>query len=138
MAFRMDLKPLPSHSPLHAYEVQAEHLLAAHKTGDADAIALFHRRHPRFLDETIKWKPKPIPASEIRDAVLTADDARLAIARHYDFLDWAALAAHVDAVSRAGPVRDFEAAVKRTLTTVRLWPSAGIRERRLRRSPLSF
>lgn len=106
----MDLKPLPLHSPLRAYEAQAEDLLAAHKAADPEAIALFHRRHPRFLDETFKWKPKDIPASEIRDAVLSADDARLAIARHYDFLDWAALSAHVDAVSHDGPVRDFETA----------------------------
>jgi ankyrin repeat protein len=108
----MDLKPLPFRSPLQAYDAQAESLLAAHKVADAEAIALFHRRHPRFLDEKIKWKPKSIPASEIRDAVLSHDDARLAIARHYDFLDWAALAAHVDAISRNGPVLDFEAAVE--------------------------
>ena len=84
----MDLKPLPFRSPLQAYDAQAESLLAAHKVADAEAIALFHRRHPRFRDEKIKWKPKSIPASEIRDAVLSHDDARLAIARHHDFLDW--------------------------------------------------
>jgi hypothetical protein len=52
------------------------------------AIDLFHRKHPRFLDEKIKWRPKFIPDSEIRDAALSLDDARLTIARFYDFLDW--------------------------------------------------
>jgi ankyrin repeat protein len=106
----MDLKALPLRSPLRAYEQQAESLLAAHGTADPAAIDLFHRKHPRFLDEKIKWRPKFIPASEIRDADLSLDDARLAIARFYDFLDWPALTAYVDAVGRAGPFFDFEAA----------------------------
>jgi hypothetical protein len=80
-------------SPLSAYEQQAEQLLAGHRAGDPAAIDLFHRNHPRFLDERIKWRPKFIPDSEIRDAALSRDDAQLAIARVYDFPDWPALAA---------------------------------------------
>src|ERR1700724_3371117 len=102
----MDLQPLALRSPLSAYEQQAESLLAAHRAADPAAIDLFHRKHPHFLDDKIKWLPKSIPDAEIRDAALSRDDARLAIARFYDFLDWAALAAHVDAVSRDGPVHD--------------------------------
>ena len=108
----MDLQPPPFPSPLSAYEQQADHLLAAHRAADPAAIDLFHRKHPRFLDETIKWRPKFIPDSEIRDAALSLDDARLAIARNYDFLDWAALVDYVEAVSGEGPVHDFEAAVE--------------------------
>jgi len=108
----MDLQPPPFHSPLSAYEQQADILLAAHRAADPAAIDLFHRKHPRFLDETIKWRPKFIPDSEIRDAVLSLDDAQLAIARNYDFLDWSALVDFVDAVSREGPVHEFEAAVE--------------------------
>jgi ankyrin repeat protein len=108
----MDLTPLPFRSPLRAYEQQAEDLLAAHRAADPAAIDLFHRKHPRFLDEEIKWRPKFIPDSDIRDADLSPDDARLAIARFYDFLDWRALAAHVDAVAHAGPVHEFECAVE--------------------------
>jgi hypothetical protein len=108
----MDLQPPPFPSPLSAYEQQADILLAAHRAADPAAIDLFHRKHPRFLDETIKWRPKFIPDSEIRDAALSLDDARLAIARNYDFLDWSALADFIDAVSREGPVHDFEAAVE--------------------------
>jgi hypothetical protein len=108
----MDLKPVPFRSPLSAYEQQAESLLAGHRAADPAAIALFHNKHPRFLDETIKWRPKFIPDSEIRDAVLALDDARLAIARFYDFLDWPSLAAWVEAVLREGPVLEFESAVE--------------------------
>jgi ankyrin repeat protein len=108
----MDLKPVPFRSPLSAYEQQAVSLLAGHRAADSAAIDLFHRKHPRFLDEKIKWRPKFIPDSEIRDAALSPDDARLTIARYYDFLDWASLAAYVEAVSREGPALEFESAVE--------------------------
>ena len=108
----MDLQPVPFRSPLSAYEQQAESLLAGHRAADPAAIDLFHRKHPRFLDEKIKWRPKFIPDSEIRDATLSPDDARLAIARSYDFLDWASLAAYVEAISQEGPVLEFESAVE--------------------------
>jgi ankyrin repeat protein len=108
----MDLQPVPFGSPLSAYEQQAESLLAGHRAADAAAIDLFHRKHPDFLDEKIKWRPKFIPDSEIRDAALSLDDAQLAIARHYDFLDWPSLGAHVEAVLQHGPVFEFEAAVE--------------------------
>jgi hypothetical protein len=47
----MDLKPVPLRSPLSAYEQPAERLLAGHRDADPAAIDLFHRNHPRFLDE---------------------------------------------------------------------------------------
>ncbi len=108
----MDLKPAPFRSPLSAYEQQAETLLAGHRAADPAAIDLFHRKHPRFLDEKVKWLPKRITDSEVGAAALSLDDARLAIARHYDFLDWASLAAWVDAVSQEGPIFAFESAVE--------------------------
>jgi ankyrin repeat protein len=109
---QMDLEPVPFRSPLSGYERQAEGLLAGHRAADPAAIDLFHRKHPRFLDEKIKWRPKFIADSEIRDAPLSLDDARLAIARHYDFLDWPSLTAWVEAVSRQGIVFEFESAVE--------------------------
>jgi len=108
----MDLQPISFRSPLAAYERQARSLLAAHGAADPAAIDLFHRKHPRFLDETIKWRPKFIADSVIRDATLSIDDARLAIARHYDFLDWPSLRVHVEAVARDGVVFAFESAVE--------------------------
>ena len=108
----MDLKAVPFRSPLSAYAQQAENLLAGHHAADPAAIDVFHRKHPRFLDEKIKWRPKFIANSEIRDAALSLDDARLAVARSYDFLDWPSLAACVEAVSQQGPVFEFESAVE--------------------------
>ena len=108
----MDLTAVPFRSPLSTWEQQAESLLAGHRAADPAAINLFHRKHPRFLDRKIKWLPKSIADSEIRDAALSLDDARLAIARFYDFLDWPALAAHVESVSSQGPVFEFESAVE--------------------------
>ncbi|MGZ6253957.1 MAG: ankyrin repeat domain-containing protein [Candidatus Binataceae bacterium] len=110
--FGMDLQPVPFRSPLAAYQRQAQSLLAAHGAADPAAIDLFHRKHPRFLDETIKWRPKFIADSDIRDAALSIDDARLAIARHYDFLDWPSLGAHVEAIAEDGAVFVFESAVE--------------------------
>ncbi len=106
------LQHLPFNGSLDAYDRQAATLLAAHRAGDPAAIELFHNRHPRFLDDKIKWLPKSIPDAEIRDADLTFEDARLAIARYYDFRDWQALAAYVESVSHDGPVREFESAVE--------------------------
>lgn len=85
-------------SPLSDYEAQADLLLAAWKTGEPWALDLFHERHPRFLDEQVKWLKKRLSADEIRAAALDDADARLTVARGYDFADWAALESYVAAV----------------------------------------
>ena len=83
-------------------------MLAGHRAADPGAIDLFHHRHPRFLYEKIKWRPKFIADSEIRDVALSLDDARLTIARYYEFADWPSLTAYVEAVSPDGPFFEFE------------------------------
>lgn len=108
----MDLKPLPFRSTLEHYQKQAEELLEAHRSGDSRAIQVFHNNHPRFLDSKIRWLPKDLPDSEIREAGLELADAQLTLARWYDFRDWAALEEYVEAVSRDGPVFQFEWAVE--------------------------
>src|SRR5690349_237891 len=108
----MDFTPVAFRSPLSAYARQAEDLLAGHRAADRGAIDLFHRKHPRFLDETIKWRPKFISNEEIRETPLSLDDARLVIARSYDFPDWPSLVAYVEAISQDGPYCEFEAAVE--------------------------
>src|SRR5438445_11370993 len=108
----MDFKAVPFRSSLVAHEQQAESLLAAHRAADPVAIDLFHRKHPRFLDEKIKWRPKFIPDTDIRDAALSLVDARLTVARYYDVLDWPSLVAYVQTVSRDGAVFEFESAVE--------------------------
>ena len=108
----MDLPWLGFRSPLADYNAQAETLLGAHRAGDREAIQLLHQKHPRFLDDKVTWLPKSIPDSEIRDAALTLDDARLAIARRYDFQDWDALAAYAADVTQDGAIFEFESAVE--------------------------
>ena len=109
----MKLQALPFDSDPGAYEKQAEELLAAHRSSDRDAIRLFHQKHPRFLDTKIRWLPKDLPDSAIRDAALDLEDANLALARWYDFLDWPALAAYAGSVARRdSPVFAFESAVE--------------------------
>lgn len=108
----MALKPVDFRSPLAAYEQQAVWLLSALRAGDPAAIDCFHGHHPRFLDDRIKWRRRSIPAAAIREAALELDDARLTVARSYDFQDWTSLAAHVEAVACQRPVLAFEAAVE--------------------------
>jgi ankyrin repeat protein len=113
----MPLSVLPLGSPLGDYAAQADTLLAACRAGEPWAIELFHRRHPRFLDERVPWAPKPLSAEEIRATPLDANDARLAVARWYDFADWPALGAHVVALqSPESLVARFEAAVDAVVT----------------------
>src|SRR5262249_54483404 len=108
----MNFTAVPFRSPLSAYEQQAESLLAGHHAGDPAAIDLFHRKHPRFLDEKIKWHPQFIPDSEIRHATLSLEDARLTTARYYDFVDWPSLTGYIKAISQEGPFFEFESAVE--------------------------
>jgi len=108
----MDFRAVPFRSPLSSYERQAESLLAGQRAGDRGALDLFHRKHPRFLDDKIKWLPKFIPDDEIRATTLSLDDARLTIARSYDFLDWPSLVAYLEALEREGGVLEFESAVE--------------------------
>jgi ankyrin repeat protein len=105
--------PLPLASPLDDYGAQADQLLAAWRAGETWALDLFHHRHPRFLDERIPWLPKRVTHDDIRAAPLEEADARLAVARWYDFADWTALEAHVAAVIRPdSPTSRFERAVE--------------------------
>lgn len=107
------MQALPFPSPLRDYERQARELLDAFRAGDAAALALFRQKHPRFLSDEVPWLPKPISDREIRATPLDEFDARLAVARWYDFQDWRWLRAWVEAVADAqSAVSRFEAAVE--------------------------
>ena len=109
----MEPEPLPFDAPLDRYEQQAESLLVAFRLGNPTAIGCFKRRHPRFLDAKIPWLPRNLSDAELANTPLELADAQLALARRYDFRDWAALAEHVGAVSQKGsPVHRFEAAAE--------------------------
>jgi len=108
----MEFKPQSFRAGLEQYQQQAEQLIDAFRAGDSRAIEFIHRNDPRFRDPKIRWMPKSLPDSEIRSASLDLADARLAIARWYNFRDWPALVEYVEAVTSDGsPVR-FESAVE--------------------------
>jgi ankyrin repeat protein len=106
------MEPLPFRAPLLDYEHQARELADGHRTGDAAAIRIIHKHHPRFLDATITWRPKFLTPEDIQKSSFDLDDARLALARWYTFADWTALQEYVDAVTVDGPVFWFESAVE--------------------------
>ncbi|HKW98214.1 MAG TPA: ankyrin repeat domain-containing protein [Bryobacteraceae bacterium] len=109
----MQIEFLPFDSTIDPYQQQAAELLAAYRAGDAEAIGIIKQRHPQFLDEKIPWRPKNITDETVLEAALDLADARLVIAREYDFRDWAALEEYAAAVAGGDPaVARFEAAVE--------------------------
>src|SRR6185436_8463055 len=98
---------------LEEYQQQAVSLLGLWRAGDEDAVRFFWQQHPRFRRPDVLWLPKPLEKADVLKEAMTADDARLAIARWYDFRDWDALREWVSAVAATGsPVSLFEAAVE--------------------------
>jgi ankyrin repeat protein len=109
----MDLTPRPFRAPLEEYEEQAAELLKAWVAGDPAAIHIVTHKHPRFLDSRVPWLPRQLTDAEVRSVELLPEDARLTVARWYDFQDWSRLAEYVEAVRRDGsPVQIFEAGVE--------------------------
>jgi hypothetical protein len=109
----MDSKPLPFDSSLRAYQEQAEELLGAFRFGHCEAISCFKRCHPRFLDDKIPWLSRDLSDTEVASTALDLTHAQLALARGYDFRDWAALEEHVESVTqKSSSVHRFEAAVE--------------------------
>jgi ankyrin repeat protein len=103
----------PFDATLDPYQEQAAELLAAFRERDNEALRAIRCNLPRFLDEKVPWLPKEIPEEEIRATRLELDDARLALARSYDFADWDALSAYVAAVTVAdSPIHRFESAAE--------------------------
>lgn len=109
----MEPHPLPFDAPLERYEQQAVAPLSAFRAGEPAAIRCFKHRLPRFLRPGVPWLPKDLSNAEVAATSLDLADARMALARRYDFRDWAALAGHAGAVSQKdSPVHHFEAAVE--------------------------
>ena len=108
----MDTSPLPFLAPLVEYERQAERLLAGHRAHDPAALRIVRCHHPRFLREDVPWLSKDLSEAEVATAPFNLDDARLVLARAYDFADWPALVEWVTEVVRDGPVAHFEEAVE--------------------------
>ena len=103
---------LPFHAPLDQYEQQAAALLAGWQAGEERAVRVFRSRHPKFLDDKIPWLERRMTDADARAIPIDRDDARLALARAYEYLDWSKLREHVEAMQQPGPVRRFEQAVE--------------------------
>lgn len=107
----MDCLPYRAHLP--EYQRQADVLLNGWTAGDESAIEFFWRQHPRFRRPDVLWLPKQLERSDLETEAMTDDDARLAVARWYDFRDWAALTEWGEDVGRDGsPISLFETAVE--------------------------
>jgi ankyrin repeat protein len=107
------LGPLSLRADLADYDAQAARLLEGWNAGEPRAIQLFRTRHPRFLDADVPWKPREMSDEAARAETFDLDDARLVVARAYDFADWARLASLVGSLADPdGPVARFEAAVE--------------------------
>src|SRR5215469_5879924 len=98
---------------LDEYKTQAEALLDAFRHAEAWGHEIFKHNHPRFLREDVPWAPKWSADEELKSAELDRNDARLALARWYDFADWDRLTQFVDAVHRPdSSVFRFESAAE--------------------------
>lgn len=112
----MDFEPLPFDANLDEFQRQAERLLEGWFAADSDAVQLVRNRHPRFLDESVRWLPRKLTEEQAPEGSLDLTDARLALARAYDFRDWPALEEFVKTVAVSdSPVWRFEAAVERVI-----------------------
>jgi ankyrin repeat protein len=109
----MQLTPVPFQASLRDYQNQADDLLAGWKARDEDALRIAVHKHPKFLNPDIPWLPRRLTKEDVLSAPFDESDARLAIARWYDFADWSRLEEYVAAVTRDdSPVARFEAAVE--------------------------
>ena len=107
----MELNALPCDAPLSSYERQAATLRRGWQSGDATAIRVVRSRHPKFLDDKIVWLQRRLTDDEARAIPIDEGDAKLALARWYDFYDWSKLEEYVASVRVPGPVQRFERAV---------------------------
>jgi ankyrin repeat protein len=107
----MEIKALAFDAPLPDYIAQADALLAGWHSRNEKAIRVFRNRHPKFLDDKITWLERDMSDAEVRATPIDSDDARLALARWYEFQDWQRLEEYVASVQQPGPIAQFERAV---------------------------
>ncbi len=109
----MEWTPLPFDAPAAAFDGQARTALEALRAERADALMFFRHFHPRFRRDDVPWLPRTVDDASVRAEGFDLDDARLAVARAYDFLDWDSLVVMADAIADASsPVGRFERAVE--------------------------
>src|SRR5262249_20274288 len=82
------MTPVPFDSSLDVYQAQAEKLLFGWRERDKNSLEIIRHRHPRFLDERVKWLPKQLSDDELLRSPFDLADAQLVVARWYGFADW--------------------------------------------------
>lgn len=108
----MPVTPLAFDAPISDYIAQADALLAGWHSADDQAVRVFRTRHPKFLDDKIPWLERHLSDAEVRATAIDRDDARLALARWYEFQDWQRLEEYAASVQQPGPIARFERAVE--------------------------
>jgi ankyrin repeat protein len=105
---------LPFDAAFGDYLRQADDLFAGWQSGDQDAVKAFRAHHPKFLDDKVPWLQRFWESdADARAIPVDRDDAKLAVARAYNFLDWASLESHVAAIAdRPSPISRFEHAAE--------------------------
>ncbi|HYU77466.1 MAG TPA: ankyrin repeat domain-containing protein [Vicinamibacterales bacterium] len=98
-----DDHPLHYRATLNEYQDQAEALLQGLNSGNEAAAWRVKWLHPRFRGKHV---------SDVQAATLAIADARVVVGREYGFDNWGDVVEFADAVMRAGPVAEFEAAVE--------------------------
>ncbi len=113
----MALTHVPFRAPLDEYVSQARDVLAGWRAGDPAVVEAVRHSHPRFVRTDYPWMPLPATEDEARREPFDESDARLVVARAYDFADWQRLEEYVRAVrDDDSPVGRFETAVEAVIT----------------------
>lgn len=102
-----DTRPLSYGAKIVQYQLQAEELLQAVKSGDSAAEWRVKWEHPLFRGKSIE---------EVRAAALNILDAQAIVARTYGFEDWDDLKQFSETIQLGGPVERFEAAVEAVIS----------------------
>jgi ankyrin repeat protein len=108
------MTPLPFDSVVDEYQRQADAVFDGWQSGDEQAVKFFRAHHPKFLDDKVPWLQRFWESdADARAIPVSRDDARLAVARLYDFLDWPSLETYANAVAdRSSAVSRFEHAAE--------------------------
>ena len=105
---------VPFDAAIGDYLRQADEALAGWQSRDEQALKFFRAHHPKFLDDKIPWLQRFWESdADARKIPVDRDDAKLAVARFYDFRDWPSLETYVAAVTdRSSAVWRFERAAE--------------------------
>ena len=105
---------LPFTATVNDYLGQADEYFAGWQKGETEAVKFFRAHHPKFLDDKVKWLQRFWESdADARAIPIDHEDAKLAVARAYEFLDWPSLEAYAAAVAdTASAASRFEHAVE--------------------------